>query len=90
VAGPAEGTPLAAAYPAIILVRVRWPAAEARKSAANRMRPMSTRTSMTASRRGMLLKYSSRGGHLVFGLLAGLAYSGIARMTGKRTDPAGR
>ncbi|PAZ13857.1 hypothetical protein CLM62_20380 [Streptomyces sp. SA15] len=33
---------------------------------------------------------SSLGGHLVFGLLAGLTYSGIARTTGKRTDPAGR
>ncbi|WP_409467416.1 hypothetical protein [Streptomyces sp. HC307] len=33
---------------------------------------------------------SSLGGHLVFGLLAGLAYSCIAQVMGKRTGSAGR
>ncbi|MBV7697462.1 hypothetical protein [Streptomyces sp. TRM70350] len=32
---------------------------------------------------------SSLGGHLVFGLLAGLTFSCIAQMTAKRTGPAG-
>ena len=33
---------------------------------------------------------SSLGAHLVFGLLAGLAFSCIAQVMGKRTGPAGR
>ena len=33
---------------------------------------------------------SSLGGHLLFGLLAGLTYSGIAQVMGKQTGSAGR
>jgi hypothetical protein len=33
---------------------------------------------------------SSLGGHLVFGLLAGLTYAGLAQIMGKRTGTAGR
>lgn len=33
---------------------------------------------------------SSLGGHLVFGLLAGLTFAGIAQATSRRTGPAGR
>ena len=33
---------------------------------------------------------SSLGGHLLFGLLAGLTYAGVARLTARRTAPAGR
>jgi hypothetical protein len=33
---------------------------------------------------------SSLGGHLVFGLLAGLTYAGLAQTMGKRTGTAGR
>jgi hypothetical protein len=43
---PSPG-PRAEAYPAMTLVCVGWPTAEPRKGTANRMRPMSTRTSVT-------------------------------------------